>query len=386
MTKSASGYLYSALFAGFLGLLACSAAHAETWERHYVASWYEPAFYYDPDDANATSGEAPGKDCADGFSPYPDYYTLLETSYRTKEEVEYFLDPQRRSEPGFDRRTYGLRGPNGEYVYEEPWTVPDVPYPLPTSKIAEGFNLDGDESTGYTSPEGVKGVDNAFYTVGGCVGYWRGPVRGSDGFKYSNEDMHNGDFSIVITLSGEGEPLSDGPATLSFAVSKDVLVRDAKGNIAHDYTFRIDTEQPEQGSTHDVMIENGKVRIAQPSLVQMKDWKHRYPLILEQAQFEFDLQEDGTIEGLVGGYRHWNDHYRFFARAIPEYIMKVNMPAYWYSLKREADGLPDENGEMQGVSSVYRLWAVPAFAFEPTDGESDIQANLEGQSSSMGGK
>ena len=88
----------------------------------------------------------------------------------------------------------------------------------------------------------------------------------------------------------------------------------------------------------------------------------------------------------MGQNRHWNDHYRFFARAIPEYIMKVNMPAYWYSLKREADGLPDENGEMQGVSSVYRLWAVPAFAFEPTDGESDIQANLEGQSSSMGGK
>lgn len=104
-------------------------AQAETWERNFVASWYEPAFYYDPEDANATGGEAPGQDCADGFSPYPNYFDLLVTSYRTQEEVDYFLDPQRRSEPGFDRRTYGLRGPNGEYVYEEPWTVPDVPYP-----------------------------------------------------------------------------------------------------------------------------------------------------------------------------------------------------------------------------------------------------------------
>lgn len=257
-------------------------------------------------------------------------------------------------------------------------------YPTPhtTSAIAEGFNLDGDETTGYTSPVGVKGVDNAFYTVGGCVGYWRGPQRGSDGFKYSNEDMHNGDFTIVLTLSGEGAPMSDGPATLTFSVSKDVLVRDAKGSIAHDYTFRIDADQPEQSSEHKVVIESGKVRISEAGQVTLKDWKHRFPLVLEQAQFEFEILEDGSLKGLIGGYRHWNDHYRFFARAIPEYIMKLNMPAYWYSLQREADGLPDEIGKMTGVSSVYRMWAVPAFAFTPEKTEDRDVKEAGAQSSS----
>lgn len=338
------------------------AAQAEAWSREYVVSWYEPAFYYDPADPEATGGEAPGPDCADGFSPYPDYPNLLRTSYRTQEEVDHFLDPQRRSEPGFNRQTYGIRGPNGEDVYKEPWTVPDVPYPHPTSAIAEGFNLDGDESTGYTSPDGVKGVDNAFYTVGGCVGYWRGPAKGSDGFKYSNEDMHNGDFTILIRLSGNQSPKSDPNAKLTFMTSRDVVVRDAVGGVARDYSFRIDDEDAEHGSTVDVSIRNGVVETTSAQTLTLQDWKHRAPLVLQQGQLKFTISDTGDMEGLVGGYRHWEHHFTGFARAIPEYIMKLNIPAYWYALQREADGVPDaETGKMTGVSSVYRISAVPAF-------------------------
>lgn len=341
------------------------AAQAEEWSREYVVSWYEPAFYYEPADPDATGGEAPGPDCADGFSPYPDYHNLLRTSYRTQAEVDHFLDPQRRSEPGFDRRTYGLRGPNGEDVYKEPWSVSDVPYPHPTSAVAEGFNLDGDEETGYTSPTGVKGVDNAFYTVGGCVGYWRGPAKGSDGFKYSNEDMHNGDFTILIRLSGNDSPENDADARLTFMTSKDVVVRDAVGGVARDYSFRIDEDDAEHGSVVEVSIRDGVVRTTRGQTLTLQDWKHRSPLVLQEGQLEFSIAPSGEMEGLIGGYRHWEHHYTGFARAIPEYIMKLNIPAYWYALQREADGIPDpETGKMTGVSSVYRISAVPAFLVE----------------------
>lgn len=344
------------------------AAPAFAWEKTFVVSWYEPAFYYSPDDKTATGGEAPGKDCAKGFSPYPDYPNLLRTSYRTQKEVDHFLDPARRSEPGFSRRTYGIRGPNGEDVYKEPSSVPDVPYPHPTSAIAEGFNLDGDERTGYTSPEGVKGVDNAFYTVGGCVGYWRGPAKGSDGFKYSNEDMHNGDYTILIRLSGDGDPANDPNARLTFMMSDDKLVRDAVGGIAADYTFRIMEGEKAQGSTIDVKVVNGVVEAVRPQTVVLKDWKHRHPLKLDMGQVRFKMESNGDLNGIVGGYRFWEDHYRGFAAAIPEYIMKLNVPAYWNSLQREADGMPDpKTGKKTGVSSVYRLSAVPAFIVKAGD-------------------
>lgn len=345
-----------------IAITSSAPAFAEDWQRGYVVSWYEPAFYYEPADPEATGGEAPGRDCANGFSPYPDYHNLLRTDYRTQAEVDHFLDPQRRSEPGFDRRTYGIRGPNGEDVYKEPWSVPDVPYPHPTSSIAEGFNLDGDEATGYTSPNGVKGVDNAFYTVGGCVGYWRGPAKGSDGFKYSNEDMHNGDFTILIRLSGADDPLNDENAKLTFMTSKDVVVRDAVGGIARDYSFRVDAEDVEHASTIDVSIVDGIVKTKAGQTLTLQDWKHRAPLVLKQGQLEFAIDSAGNMEGMIGGYRHWEHHFTGFARAIPGYIMKLNIPAYWYALQREADGLPDpETGKMTGVSSVYRMSAVPAF-------------------------
>jgi hypothetical protein len=345
-----------------LAMASAFAAPASAWSRSYVVSWYEPAFYYQPDDPAATSGEANGKDCANGFSPYPDYPNLLRTKYRSQKQVDYFLDPARRGEPGFDRRTYGIRGPNGEDVYKEPWTVPDVPYPHPTAGIAYGFNLDGDERTGFTSPEGVKGVDNAFYMVGGCVGYWRGPARGSDGFKYSNEDMHNGDFTILITLEGEGAQMKDGKARLLFRKSQDRLVRDAVGGIAGDYSFRIEGK-PEYESAIDVVIRNGAIESAGPQTIVLKDWKHNVPLTLTSGQLRFKVSSDGQLEGMIGGYRYWEDHYKGFARAIPEYIMKLNVPAYWRSLQREADGMKDpKTGKFTGVSSVYRLWAVPAFA------------------------
>ena len=115
-----------------------------------------------------------------------------------------------------------------------------------------GYTIMQSPGLGYTSPEGVKGVDNAFYTVGGCVGYWRGPAKGSDGFKYSNEDMHNGDYTILIRLSGEKDPMNDPSAKLTFMMSDDKLVRDANGGIAGRQVEIIaedDGTDPRQGIT-----------------------------------------------------------------------------------------------------------------------------------------
>lgn len=339
---------------------------ASAWTKTYAVEWFEPANYFHPHDQDAVSAEALGKDCPEGVTPELDYPKMLIELGRSPESVQHLYDPEVRNAPGFDRSVFSNRGRNGENVYREPWHAIEHPYPLVEGDIAYGFNLDGNAKTGFTGVDGTAGVDNNWYKVVGCVGYFRGRQRDSGGYKYSNESMHNGRFTILIVLQGEQDPLNDPAATLTFKTSPDPLVRDANGGIASDYSFRVDTDSPEYESTVPVVIKNGVVEIAKPQTIVVRDWKHRIPLTLEQGQLKFTVTETGTLEGTIGGYRDWEALWRPWSSYIPEIVTKLEMPSYWYALKRHADGLPDpKTGEMTGISTAFNIWAVPAF--EVTD-------------------
>src|SRR5262249_20305816 len=151
------------------------------------------------------------------------------------ESVQALYDPGVRNAPGFDRSVFANRGRHGENVYMQPWTAIEYPYPQVEGKIAYGFDLDHNPKTGFTGVDGTPGVDNAFYKVSGCIGYYRGRLRDAGGSKYFNESMSNGAFTLLMVLKGSGEdPLNDPAATLSFKNSPDKLVRDAVGGIARD--------------------------------------------------------------------------------------------------------------------------------------------------------
>ena len=140
---------------------------ARAWTRAYVVDWIEPATYFDPYDPETVSGAAPGRDCPDGVTPDPDYPKKLIDVGHAPESVQHLYDPEVRNARGFDRSVFAERGRNGEDVYREPWTAIDYPFPHAQSKIAYGFDLDGDPSTGVTGVDGTPGVDNAYYTVMG---------------------------------------------------------------------------------------------------------------------------------------------------------------------------------------------------------------------------
>ena len=124
------------------------AAHADPWRRAYVAEWIEPAWYFPGEDGGEA---APGRDCPKGANPPVDKRTALKTSYRTWEEVDKILDPEK---PQWTRYG-GVRGPNGENVYEKPWLVPDTKQLAPVQMDrAEGFDLDGDPHTGFKNAAG----------------------------------------------------------------------------------------------------------------------------------------------------------------------------------------------------------------------------------------
>jgi hypothetical protein len=220
---------------------AASATASDTgWTQGYVADWYEPAFYYGVKEGAGSAGaEGPGTDCPLGTNPELDWRTVLKTSYRTDADIDNIMDPEKQ----LRARVAGIRGPNKEDVYKEPWVVPDPGMTGVTGKIAYGFNLDGNAKSGFTGVDGERGVDNQYYRAAGCWMSWRAPTKESHHAKYVNDGMRDGVFTVAMLISGTGtDPANDANVTVAFYLSKDKLVKDANGSIARDYSFRVNPD------------------------------------------------------------------------------------------------------------------------------------------------
>jgi hypothetical protein len=357
----------SARLALIAALLLGYPATSLAWTQAYVIEWIEPANYYDPFEKDAVSAEAPGRDCPKGVTTDPDYPKKLIDVGHSPESVQKLYDPEVRNARGFDRSVFAKRGRKGENVYTEPWTAIEYPYPLVQGKIAYGFDLDHNPKTGFTGVDGTPGVDNAFYKVTGCMGHYRGQPRNSDGAKYANESMHNGAFTVLLVLQGEKDPMNDPAATLSFKRSPDVLVRDAAGGIARDYSFRVTPINSAAESTIPVTIKDGVVRTAKDAKLVLPTRVGRrggptLPLVLHQGQVRLQIKKDGALEGMLGGYQAWEPIWRVRANYIIEVVVKLDSPSLWYALRRHADGVPDpKTKQMTAISAAYNVWAVPAF-------------------------
>lgn len=365
MNRARVSAVQALLLTVFFGFSAGSWA----WTKTYVVEWIEPGNYFDPYDPEAFSAESKGRDCPNGVTPDPDYPKKLIDVGHSPESVQHLYDPEVRNAPGFDRSVFANRGRNGEDVYREPWHAIEYDYPLVEGKLAYGFDLDNNPETGFTGLDGTPGVDNNLYKVSGCIGYYRGRQKDSGGFKYSNESMHNGSFTLLLVLEGKQDPMNDTEATLSFKASPDKLVRDAMGGIASDYSFRVEGDSTFE-STVPVTIKDGLVvSNASQDIVFRNRGSRRgvggRPMVLYNGQLKFSITQEGKLEGMVGGYQDWEPIWRGRANYIVELVAKVDSPSFWYQLKRHADGVPDpKSGEMTAISSVYNVWAVPAFAVE----------------------
>jgi hypothetical protein len=355
--KARSGVAGTVLSFGAWAALAGPAA--ADWHKSYVFDWFAPAFYYGADEGVAN----PGTDCPLGTMPDSDWAKMLKQPWRPIEEVTKIMDPEGPSR----QRDGGLRGPSRDIsIYAQPWTAPDPGAVEVTGTLAHGFNLDGDESTGFTSPDGaVKGIDNQYYKAIGCFGTWRGPPREGHHAKYVIEGMHNGNFAMVMVVSGEGDdPANDPTATVGIYMSRDKMVRDANGGIAGGYSFRVNPEGLQ--AIIPAKTVNGVIETREPSFINIRSIDN-VPMKIEEARISFKIKEDGSLEGYIGGYRSVDDLYRELAggAATFELTMRMDTPAVWYALQRHADYKPLANGEMSMMSMAYHYLGKPAHVVLP---------------------
>jgi hypothetical protein len=346
-------------------------AHAEHWSKSFVVDWLEPAFYYGGPENDFL---APGSDCAAGMANRPDMMKVLQTSWRDPKVLDFYKDAENA---GDLKRILRWRGPNYEDVWANPELAPDYGgLPPVNGTVGFGFNLDGKvKAQDFTTPDGAKGIDNNYYRAAGCWMSYRGAAYNSERPLSNNGHMRDGMYTILMVISGDQSPTQDDNATLAFYQSKDRIIKDANHEVSPDASFAVEPSLRNQ-SVLKVKVHNGVVETALPQDIRMRDeaWNMSSPdqLQLTGGQLRFDLKPGGGFEGYFGGYREWKILYRRQAVSArdTETLRGIDLPSFYYALKRHADGDPDPaTGQNRRISVAYRLRGVPAFVLTPNYGE-----------------
>lgn len=370
-----------------IGLGVVSIANAESeakpgWTKTFVIDWLEPAMYYGAEDPGDS---APGTDCPAGPTPENDWRKMLSTSWRTQAEVDRINDPEdpQRIVVG------GLRTPHPKkMIYSWPWLLPDPGLQPVTGPHSYGFDLDDDAGTGF--PIGLSGdptgVDNEYYRAIGCVMAWRGSTKIGHHAKYVMDGMRDGSFTVLAALSGDGEDWRNDPsARMAFYMGKDKMVKDANGEIAEDYTFRINP-WPGYESSFPVQISDGVITHREPGDIVFRGVDG--PVTLHLSKMRFELTEDGHLDGYIGGYQDVDIAYHELARggATYELTMRMNTQSVWFALLRHADGLWEEaRNRYTGISKAYRFYGTPAIIIDPEGGAPIASASIyEGETLETG--
>ena len=359
-----SSLAISALAGLTAGLLAPSVAAAET--KSFVISY----FY----DANWSDGKT---DCPDGMNTSSiDFYRrdLLRLGL-PKEKVEDALKDF-PGEGGLAQPWVPLvmtRGNGKDNVYVNPTTAPDPGTKLVQSKFSYGFNLDGKVQKGsFTEPTtNEAGVDNQLYRVMGCVRSYRGlPPPGRPSLAENLWDvLRDVSPAWVISVTSPDSLSKDGDVTVTFERAVERITRDASGAAAQaDLTYQVDPD-PRSRNVFKAKIKNGVVTTTDPVHFRVISDPYLMPEYdLAGARMRLEIKENGTVRGVIGGYLPWRDFYYSVASQghIKEYATSIDVPALYYSLKRNADADPDpKTKENRRISSAYMIEAVRAFVVPP---------------------
>jgi len=382
--------------ASAIGLMAgMTPASAAPWVRGFVVGQYEYAFRYGGR-ADFTRGAEiePGVDCPHGASIHfaNDGQTKIAVArqkYRSPQEIDWISKP-----PGLDvvrapvltrfhiwNRAVAYRGyKRGIETYVNPWAADDPGQPQVTSRIGDGFNLDGKvKPADFISPDGEKGIDNNLYRAWGCDAPWRGNGNATLDLR-ANDKMQEGLYTMVVRVSGNKDPMNDDDATLEIGYSPDKIVKDARGGIAVDYSYRILTTG--QYTKLKAKIKNGVVETEQVEHMHTPRIAWFYDQTgdtnFAKGKVRLNMSADGlSATGLLGGYRNWRELYteNTFAQdggqqGIREHEDHV---ALYYALRRNADGMyNDKTGKYDGISSVYRIKLASAYVVDPENPKMEI--------------
>jgi hypothetical protein len=266
-----------------------------------------------------------------------------------------------------------------------PLSVPDPGMKTVQGKISYGENLDGtqdgaatDKTCGhekFAGPNGEKAVDNQLFRVLGCtVGF--GP---QGWFRiYGSQQMRDGDRTILVQVSNVEDLRNSDNVKVTIYDGADSLVKDPKGEILHDVSYRAVQDQRRRATTTGRIVDG--VLTTDP--VDLTVWKVRYtgaqiPTTIQSARLKLTFKPDGSGKGVLVGYENWQDIYRLLVHtgANDELPLFFTCPGVYRAFQRFADGDKDsKTGQCRAVSASYDIEVTPAHIIAPSTPDKTVQA------------
>ncbi len=342
--------------------LSTQAASAET--RSYVVGWFTQAHY--SQEGDCPEGLNPGYEeqvpkslAALGFSEEEIAALLEAEDVETRYKVRDLINNRAR-----------IDGKPAN-AYAHPAAVADPHLKTVVGDYAYGFDLDGkgDVPGSFEDPQtGDKGVDNELFRVLGCMDAFRGTLANAPTYSaWSWTMMKDSTPAWLITL--EGDDLErDGPIKIYFDRAMEFVKSDANGKPRADMTYRVSPD-PRSHNVFEGEIQDGAVHITEPDILNLLQDPLVFPeFTLHNTHLRMKVKDDGTVDGIIGGYQPWHPIYFAYAGGglAVEHDIMGNIPGIYHLLRRYADAMPDpETGENTAISASYYFEAVPAFAVAP---------------------
>lgn len=332
--------------------------------RGFVVDWFHVATAYVE------------SNCPDGLNPLSDEFykrELRRLGYDNHEVEDLMKD--------FPNGGYipvtTMRGRiDGEpvNVYASPWAQPDPNLKPVTGNRGFGFNLDGkDGDEDFIDPvSDERGVDNQMYRAMGCIQNFAFHAPDLPIYPYAQWDLTRDTAPAwLIEIRDIDDFQNDDDITIILDKSVDPIARDTNGDALADMTLRIDPNSRSRTVISGRIID-GVVRTdafetkfeADPMLLPLFEFTN--------ARLRLSLADDGTAEGVLGGYQPWEALYWSYAQGawIVEHSAGIDIPGVYYALKKHADADPDpETGENRSISSAWWIDAQPAIIVYPEEAQ-----------------
>ncbi|GAC1416418.1 MAG: hypothetical protein NVSMB69_17940 [Novosphingobium sp.] len=322
-----------------------------------------------------------GKDaCPHGLAP-----RLKDEFLATLPAAEAARLRLKANEKEFTERWHAMAfGPKNETnICSQPDLFSRPPFPGVESKTGWGLDLDrktgGSDPDGcahdeFQTPNGEQGIDNQEYRAMGCTLEWRG-VDGVGGDIQSGlRQFHaSGEWTQVLLLRGVTSFVKADNVEVIYANTPDRPVLDSKGHFLPGMSFSVSDKPPRHRNVLHGRIRNG-VLTTDPAEIELTEtWGqggardirgNRSSYHYFKGRMKLEFQPDGTLKGLVGGYRPLMDVIisPALGGAGSALVAGIDCAAELATLKKYADGMRDpQSGQCHGISSAMRLSAVPAF-------------------------
>ncbi len=275
-------------------------------------------------------------------------------------------------------------GPGGTNICSNPDMFERPMIGTVQSKHSWGLNLD-DASSGkdsadscaqdnFTTPSGEAGIDNQEYRVMGCTLEWRGVDGVAGDQEIGMRQFHaSGEWTQVILLRGVDSLQNDDAVEVIYANTPDRPVADSAGKFLPGASFTVSDKAPRNRNVLRGRIKDGVLTTDPADILLTQTWGqggardirgNRTKYDFRRAKLRLTFQSDGSVTGMLGGYRPVFDviHSPAIGGAGSALTAGIDCAANLRTLRHYADGLRNpKTGKCEGVSSAIRIAAIPAF-------------------------